>query len=87
MKVALACALLLLAPASAFAQTVARSPANSGNFSTPDDCVWRGEVYSVGATFCWQPSRKLTCTAPTKDHKQAWWKDDDETVCGAAAVP
>jgi hypothetical protein len=80
---------LLMLPAYA-APTLAQTPvqiAASSSLSTQNDCVWKSETFSVGATFCWQPGRKLACSPPNKDHKQAWWQDQPEPVCGAADVP
>lgn len=85
MRRAIALLLLLALSAPAAAQTTLQLGANSA--STQDDCVWKGEAFSVGAAFCWQPGRKLVCSSPTKDHRRAWWEDRPEPVCGAADVP
>jgi hypothetical protein len=83
---------LLLLPLLPFALGAANGQAPiqlnaNSSASTQYDCVWKGETFSVGAAFCWQPGRKLSCSTPTKDHKEAWWEDQPEPVCGSADVP
>ena len=88
MKIVLIALSLALIPAGASADNQQSQQDRSG-LSTTTDCMWNGGAFSLGAAFCWQPGRQLSCvTAAPPEHPTAWWKD--ETVaekCKEAKSP
>jgi hypothetical protein len=51
---------------------------------TPEDraayCFWAGQIYSIGASFCFRQNSEMVCTAIAGNRPQ-WTTRDNEKLC------
>ena len=90
MKLPLMALYLALVPAAAFAAPVLKSGPSLFNSAILEQatCLWGGDRFSVGASFCAGVGRSEHCVLPDELHSnRAWWLDVASSSCKESKYP